>query len=55
MFDEIQFDKINRLPKYLFAEIKDLTMKLRREGVDIIDFSMGNPGEILMHLHHSPS
>jgi len=43
MFDEIQFDKINRLPKYLFAEINDLKMKLRREGADIIDFSMGNP------------
>ncbi len=43
MFDEIQFEKINRLPKYLFAEINDLKMKLRREGADIIDFSMGNP------------
>ncbi|HEY9129582.1 MAG TPA: LL-diaminopimelate aminotransferase [Sulfurovum sp.] len=43
MFDEIQFDKINRLPKYLFAEINELKMRLRREGEDIIDFSMGNP------------
>ena len=43
MFDEIQFEKINRLPKYLFAEINDLKMQLRREGTDIIDFSMGNP------------
>jgi len=43
MFNEIQFDKINRLPKYLFAEINDLKMTLRREGQDIIDFSMGNP------------
>jgi alanine-synthesizing transaminase len=43
MFDEIQFEKINRLPKYLFAEINDLKMQLRREGHDIIDFSMGNP------------
>jgi alanine-synthesizing transaminase len=43
MFDEIQFEKINRLPKYLFAEINDLKMELRREGKDIIDFSMGNP------------
>ena len=43
MFDEIQFEKINRLPKYLFAEINDLKMELRREGQDIIDFSMGNP------------
>jgi alanine-synthesizing transaminase len=43
MFDEIQFEKINRLPKYLFAEINNLKMELRREGHDIIDFSMGNP------------
>jgi len=43
MFDEIQFDKINRLPKYLFAEINDLKMELRRKGEDVIDFSMGNP------------
>ena len=43
MFEEIQFEKINRLPKYLFAEINELKLKLRREGRDIIDFSMGNP------------
>jgi len=43
MFDEIQFEKINRLPKYLFAEINELKMDLRRKGEDIIDFSMGNP------------
>ena len=43
MFDEIQFEKINRLPKYLFAEINELKMNLRRDGCDIIDFSMGNP------------
>jgi len=43
MFNEIQFEKINRLPKYLFAEINELKMDLRRKGNDIIDFSMGNP------------
>ncbi|MBN2823704.1 MAG: LL-diaminopimelate aminotransferase [Campylobacterales bacterium] len=43
MFDEIQFDKISRLPKYIFAEINDLKMSARRAGEDIIDFSMGNP------------
>ncbi|SHO80844.1 Aspartate aminotransferase [hydrothermal vent metagenome] len=43
MFDEIQFDKINRLPKYIFAEINELKMSARRAGEDIIDFSMGNP------------
>lgn len=43
MFDEIQFEKINRLPKYIFAEINELKMAARRNGDDIIDFSMGNP------------
>jgi len=43
MFDEIQFEKINRLPKYIFAQINELKMDARREGKDIIDFSMGNP------------
>ncbi|MCH9740280.1 MAG: LL-diaminopimelate aminotransferase [Epsilonproteobacteria bacterium] len=43
MFEEIQFEKINRLPKYIFAEINDLKMAARRDGEDIIDFSMGNP------------
>jgi alanine-synthesizing transaminase len=43
MFDEIQFEKINRLPKYIFAQINELKMNARREGKDIIDFSMGNP------------
>jgi len=43
MFEEIQFEKINRLPKYIFAEINDLKMDARRRGEDIIDFSMGNP------------
>ena len=43
MFNEIQFEKINRLPKYIFAEINELKMEARRRGEDIIDFSMGNP------------
>jgi alanine-synthesizing transaminase len=43
MFDEIQFDKINRLPKYVFAVVNDLKMSERRAGADVIDFSMGNP------------
>jgi len=43
MFDEIQFDKINRLPKYVFAVVNDLKMAERRAGADVIDFSMGNP------------
>ena len=43
MFDEIQFDRMNRLPKYVFAEVNDLKMAERRAGKDVIDFSMGNP------------
>jgi len=43
MFDEIQFDKINRLPKYVFAVVNELKMAERRAGADVIDFSMGNP------------
>ncbi len=43
MFDEIQFEKINRLPKYIFAEINEIKMAARHAGEDIIDFSMGNP------------
>jgi len=43
MFDEIQFEKINRLPKYIFAQINELKLEARRKGEDIIDFSMGNP------------
>ncbi len=43
MFDEIQFNTINRLPEYVFAQINEIKLKARREGEDIIDFSMGNP------------
>ncbi len=43
MFDEIQFNTINRLPNYVFAEINEIKLKARRAGEDIIDFSMGNP------------
>ncbi len=51
MFDEIQFNTINRLPNYVFAEINEIKMKARREGEDIIDFSMGNPdGQTPSHI-----
>ena len=43
MFDEIQFNTINRLPAYVFAQINDIKLQARRNGEDIIDFSMGNP------------
>jgi len=51
MFDEIQFDRIKRLPKYVFAEVNELKMSERRSGADVIDFSMGNPdGDTPEHI-----
>jgi alanine-synthesizing transaminase len=51
MFDEFQFEKIHRLPKYIFAEINDIKMSERRAGKDVIDFSMGNPdGDTPQHI-----
>ncbi len=38
-----EFDRIKRLPPYVFAEVNNLKAKLRSEGKDIIDFGMGNP------------
>jgi alanine-synthesizing transaminase len=37
------FDKLNRLPPYVLAEVIDLMMAARRSGQDIIDLGMGNP------------
>ena len=37
------FERINRLPPYIFSEINSLKLKLRAEKKDIIDFGMGNP------------
>jgi len=43
MFDEFKFNRVERLPKYVFAEVNDIKMAERRAGKDVIDFSMGNP------------
>ena len=43
MFDEIEFEKIKRLPKYVFAAVNELKTAQRHAGEDVIDFSMGNP------------
>ncbi len=43
MFEEIEFERIKRLPKYVFAAINEIKLKMRQEGEDVIDFSMGNP------------
>ena len=51
MFDEIKFNRVERLPKYVFAEVNDIKMKERRAGKDVIDFSMGNPdGDTPKHI-----
>lgn len=51
MFDEIEFDKIKRLPKYVFAAINEIKLEMRRNNEDVIDFSMGNPdGKTPAHI-----
>ena len=37
------FHKIRRLPPYVFEEVNRIKAGLRAQGVDIIDFGMGNP------------
>ncbi len=37
------FHRIQRLPPYIFEEVNRIKAKLRGQGVDIIDFGMGNP------------
>ncbi|MEM8787587.1 MAG: LL-diaminopimelate aminotransferase [Pseudomonadota bacterium] len=38
-----EFYRIKRLPPYVFAEVNRLKADYRAQGVDIIDFGMGNP------------
>ena len=40
-----EFDKIKRLPPYVFAVVNQLKMELRHAGEDIIDLGMGNPDQ----------
>ncbi len=37
------FNRIQRLPPYVFSVTGDLKMEARRRGEDIVDMSMGNP------------
>jgi alanine-synthesizing transaminase len=37
------FNKLNRLPPYLFAQVISLMASARKAGEDIIDLGMGNP------------
>lgn len=51
MFPEIDFERMKRLPNYVFAEVNEIKMEARRRGEDIIDFSMGNPdGSAPQHI-----
>jgi alanine-synthesizing transaminase len=38
-----EFHRIKRLPPYVFEEVNRIKARLRAQGVDIIDFGMGNP------------
>ncbi len=38
-----KFNRIERLPPYVFAIVNNLKMEARRRGDDIIDLGMGNP------------
>jgi len=39
----VEFQRIKRLPPYVFNIITDLKQEARRRGEDIVDFGMGNP------------
>ena len=43
MVSKDKFDRIERLPPYVFAEVNSMKAKERSLGEDIIDFGMGNP------------
>jgi len=38
-----EFDRIRRLPPYVFNIVNELKIKARARGEDIVDFGMGNP------------
>ncbi len=38
-----EFNRIKRLPPYVFAIVNTLKMEYRRKGKDVIDLGMGNP------------
>lgn len=40
-----EFQRIKRLPPYVFAIVNELKAKARARGEDIIDFGMGNPDQ----------
>ncbi|MCW8828698.1 MAG: alanine transaminase [Gammaproteobacteria bacterium] len=40
-----EFQRIKRLPPYVFAIVNELKAKARARGEDIVDFGMGNPDQ----------
>ena len=36
-------ERLQRLPPYLFVRLEEMTAKKRAEGIDIIDFGIGDP------------
>ena len=38
-----EFARMHRLPPYVFSVVGELKMQLRRQNIDIVDMSMGNP------------
>jgi alanine-synthesizing transaminase len=40
-----EFQRISRLPPYVFNIVNELKAKARADGEDIIDFGMGNPDQ----------
>lgn len=36
-------NRVNRLPKYIFAEIEELKLKKKKEGIDFISLGIGDP------------
>jgi alanine-synthesizing transaminase len=41
----VEFNRIKRLPPYVFNIINNLKLEARRKGEDIVDFGMGNPDQ----------
>jgi alanine-synthesizing transaminase len=39
----LEFRRVDRLPPYVFAQIQQLTLELRRAGEDVVDLGFGNP------------
>ena len=39
----LTFRRIDSLPPYVFAVIRELTLELRRQGEDVVDLGFGNP------------